>query len=138
MPGSPVGRPRNPGRSSASSVKAGGFQCVIRSGQVRAFRAGAVLLTLPVKPVGWNPSGAVLPHSPLLYVSSATGPTHADPGYTLARGYQLDALEQEILTAMKQQTIVTVPLDESLGKGTVALSGTTLPYVVLCPPTAKR
>ena len=74
----------------------------------------------------------------MLYVSSATGPTHADPGYTLAHGYQLDALEQEILTAMKQQTIVTVLLEESLGKGTVALSGTTLPYVVLCPATAKR
>jgi hypothetical protein len=39
---------------------------------------------------------------------------------------------------MKQQTIVTVRLDESLGKGTVALSGATLPYVVLCPPSAKR
>ena len=100
--------------------------------------AGAVSLTLPVNPVGWNPSGAVLPQSPLLYVSSGTGPTDAQPGYTLARGYQLAALEQEILTAMEQKTIVTVLLDEGVGKGTLALSGTTLPYVVLCPPAAKR
>src|SRR5690348_11191867 len=61
--------------------------------------AGAVSLTLPVRPIGWNPSGVVWPESPLLYVSSATAPTHADPGYALARGYQLDVLEQEILTA---------------------------------------
>ena len=75
--------------------------------------------------------------SPLLYVSSTAGPTPKDPGYILARGYQLDALEQEILTAMNQRTIVTVSLDEGLGKGTVALSGATLPYVVVCPPSAK-
>ena len=58
-------------------------------------------------------------------------------GYILAREYQMDALEQEILTAMTQKTIVTVSLDEGLGEGTVALSGATLPYVVLCPPAAK-
>ena len=39
--------------------------------------------------------GPFLPQSLLLYVSSAAGPTHADPGYILARGYQVDALEQE-------------------------------------------
>jgi hypothetical protein len=98
--------------------------------------AGKVALTLPLSPVGWNPSGVCWPKSPLLYVSSATGPTHANPGYTLARGYQLAALEEEILTAMAQGGIVTVMLDEGLGKGMLSLSGATLPYAVLCPPTA--
>jgi hypothetical protein len=97
--------------------------------------AAKVELTLPVDPIGWNPSGIAWPQSPLLYVSSATGPTHAAPGYVLARGYQLDALEQEILTAMTQGTIVTVVLEEGLGKGALALSGAALPYAVLCPPT---
>lgn len=95
--------------------------------------AGAVALTLPVSPVGWNPSGAFLPRSPLLYVSSVTGPTHTNPGYTLASGYELAALEQEILTAMTQGSIVTVSLAEGLGKGIVALSGGSLAYAVLCP-----
>lgn len=99
--------------------------------------AGSVTLTLPVSPVGWNPSGICWPKSPLLYVSSVTGPTHADPGYTLAGGYELAALEQEILTAMTQGTMVTVMLEETLpGKGAVALSGATLAYAVLCPPAA--
>ena len=98
--------------------------------------AGKVALTLPISPVGWNPSGVCWPKSPLLYVSSATGPTHANPGYTLARGYQLAALEEEILTAMAQGGIVTVMLDEGLGKGMLSLSGATLAYAVLCPPTA--
>lgn len=95
--------------------------------------AGKVALTHPVSPVGWNPSGAFRPRSPLLYVSSATGPTRANPGYTLASGYELPALEQEILTAMTQGGIVTVRLAEGLGKGIVALSGGSLPYTVLCP-----
>ena len=99
--------------------------------------AGALSVAQPVRPVGWNPSGAFLPQSPLLYVSSAAGPTHDDPGYMLARGYQLDVLEREILTAMTQKTFVTVSLDEGLGKGILVLSGATLPYVVVCPPVAK-
>ena len=37
--------------------------------------AGKAALTLPFQPVGWNPSGIILPRSPLLYVSSVTGPT---------------------------------------------------------------
>lgn len=98
--------------------------------------AGALSVAQPVRPVGWNPSGAFLSQSPLLYVSSAAGLTHDDPGYMLARGYQLDVLEQEILTAMAQKTFVTVSLDEGLGKGILVLSGATLPYVVICPPVA--
>ena len=94
-------------------------------------------LTQPVRPVGWNPSGAFLSQSPLLYVSSAAGPTLDHPGYILARGYRLDALEQEIHTAMQQKAIVTVQLDEGMGKGAVVLSSATLPYVVLCPPAAR-
>ena len=95
--------------------------------------AGKVALTQPVSPVGWNPSGAFRPRSPLLYVSSVTGPTHTNPGYTLASGYELPALEQEILTAMTARSIVTVRLAEGLGKGIVALSGGSLGYAVLCP-----
>jgi hypothetical protein len=40
------------------------------------------------------------PWSPLLYTSSATGPTHDNPGYTSAGGSELTTLEQEILTTM--------------------------------------
>ena len=96
--------------------------------------AGKVALTVTVQPVGWNPSGADWPE-PLLYVSSATGPAQASPGYTLASGTDLAALEQEILTAMTEQTMVTVPLQEgAAGKGVLALSGATLAYAVVCPP----
>jgi hypothetical protein len=46
------------------------------------------------------------------------GPTHGDPGYTLAGGYELATLEQEILTAIVEETMITVMLEESLtGKG---------------------
>ena len=96
--------------------------------------AGKVALTLPFQPVGWNPSGIILPRSPLLYVSSVTGPTHDAPGYTLAPGYHLATLEQDLIVAMTAGTMLNVTLEAAPpGKGIVALSGATLAYAVLCP-----
>jgi hypothetical protein len=97
--------------------------------------AGSVALTLPVMPVGYNPSGLTLPGSTLLYVPSATGPTHQAPGYVLAGGQDLAALEQEIVTAMTAGTTLTLTLDVALpGKGVLTLSGGTLAFAVICPP----
>jgi hypothetical protein len=97
--------------------------------------AGSVALTLPVSPVGWNPSGLVLPSSPLLYVPSVTGPTHEAPGYLLAAGQDLAALEQEIVSAMTAGTTLTLTLHVALpGKGILALNGAALAYAVICPP----
>lgn len=101
--------------------------------------AGKVALQLPMRPVGWNPSGAFLPRSPLLYLASAAGPTHAAPGYTLAAGYMLSGLEQDILAAMTNGTMLTVTLESGpSGKGVVAVSGATLSYAVLCPAAKKN
>jgi hypothetical protein len=97
--------------------------------------AGSVALMLPVMPVGWNPSGLVLPSSPLLYVPSGTGPTHEAPGYVLAGGQDLAAIEQEIVAAMTAGTMLTLTLDVPLpGKGVLALNGAALSYAVICPP----
>jgi hypothetical protein len=96
--------------------------------------AGKVALRLPVQPVGWNPSGIILPMSPLLYVSSVTGPTHDAPGYTLAAGFGLTTLEHDIIVAMTAGTMLNVPLEATPpGKGVLALSGATAAYAVLCP-----
>ena len=53
----------------------------------------------------------------LLYALPVTGPTHANPGYILASGCELLALEQEILTAMTEGSAMTVRLAEGLGQG---------------------
>jgi hypothetical protein len=96
--------------------------------------AGQVTLQLPFEPVGWIPSGAISPRSPLLYVSSAAGPTRRDPGYTLAAGYTVPGLQRDILAAMTGGTILTVTLEAGpSAKGLVALSGATLAYAVVCP-----
>jgi hypothetical protein len=101
--------------------------------------AGKVALTLPVKPIGWNPSGICLPISPLLYVSSVTGPTHDSPGYTLTGGYDLATLEQDIIDVMTGRTMLTVTLEaRPSGQGVLALSGATLAYAVLCPAVPQR
>ena len=99
--------------------------------------AGSVALTLPVMPVGWNPSGLPLPSAPLLYVPSVTGPTAEAPGYVLASGQDPAALHQEIVTAMTAGTTLTLTLHVPLpGKGVLALSGAALSFAVICSPVA--
>ena len=99
--------------------------------------AGGVALTLPVMPVGWNPSGLPLPSAPLLYVPSVTGPTAEAPGYILASGQDPAALKQEIVTAMTAGTTLTLTLDVPLpGKGVLALNGAALSFAVICSPVA--
>ena len=96
--------------------------------------AGSVGLTNPVDPIGWNPNGAYLAKSPGVYVASAAGPHKSLPGYVLAPGYDLQALEKEIIAAMTGKTMLTITLDAGLGGGVLALSGATLSYAVLCLP----
>ena len=102
--------------------------------------AGGVAVVLAFTPVGWVPSGVFRPSAPLLYLPSAAGPTHDDPGYTLAAGTDLAALEQELITAMGGSgNVLSVALDVPGpdAKGTLLLSGATLAYAVLCPATAS-
>ena len=96
--------------------------------------AGSVALTNPVDPIGWNPNGAFLAKSPGVYVASAAGPHKSLPGYVLAPGYSLQALEEELIVAMTGKTILSVTLDAGLGGGVLALNGATLSYAVLCLP----
>jgi hypothetical protein len=100
--------------------------------------AGSVALTNPIDPIGWNPNGAYLARSPGIYVASVTGPSKSLPGYVLAPGYELPALEEQIIAAMKGKAILSVTLDEGLGGGVLVLSGATLPYAVLCLPKPAR
>lgn len=96
--------------------------------------AGSVALTKPIDPIGWNPNGAFLAKSPGVYVASAAGPHKSLPGYVLAPGYNLQALETEVIAAMTGKTTLSIALDEGLGGGVLVLSGATLAYAVLCLP----
>jgi hypothetical protein len=97
--------------------------------------AGSVGLTKSVVPGGWNPNGAFFARSPAVYVASATGPHKGLPGYILAPGYKLPALEQQIINAMTGQKTLSVDLEPGPGdSGVLLLSGVTLSYAVLCPP----
>jgi hypothetical protein len=96
--------------------------------------AGSVAVTNPIDPIGWNPNGAFLAKSPGVYVPSASGPHTSLPGYVLAPGYKLEALETEIIEAMTGKTMLTVTLEVGLRGGVLALNGATLSYAVLCLP----
>jgi hypothetical protein len=100
--------------------------------------AGSVALTLPITPVGWVPGGAVRPTVPLLHLPSPVAPAHDNPGYLLAAGTDVAAVEQELIAAMTGPgSVVTLTLDvPGPGKGVLRVSGATLTYAVLCRATA--
>ena len=100
--------------------------------------AGSVALTSPIDPIGWNPNGAFLAKSLGIYVASASGPHKSLPGYVLAPGYKLEALETEIIKAMTDKTMLTITLEVGTGGGVLALNGATLSYAVLCLPKPAR
>jgi hypothetical protein len=98
--------------------------------------AGSVAVSLPIDP-HWNPNGMFFAKSPGLYVASTTGPHKNLPGYTLAPGYKLRALEKDIIGAMTGKATLTIGLEVGNG-GVLALSGASLSYAVLCPPKRQR
>lgn len=81
--------------------------------------------------VSWIPSGIQAP-VPTLYVE--TGPAADISGYTLPAGTDLAALENEITTAMNDQSTIKVPVSSSLGSGVAVLHGASLTFAVVCPP----
>jgi hypothetical protein len=98
--------------------------------------AGSISIVTPPPAGGWMPS-VILLEAPILYVPSATGPTTISPGYVLAPGTSLEALEQQITAAMLDQTRLTVPVSYGGGFGHLVLNGAALPVAVLCPANAS-
>jgi hypothetical protein len=100
--------------------------------------AGTVVLTIPIDPVGWVPSGIVKPTRPVVYLPSTTGPTAGHPGLTLAADTDLAALEQQLTAAMTGpgSTLALTLEVPAPGRGMLLLSGATLAYAVLCRAAA--
>jgi hypothetical protein len=86
-------------------------------------------------PIGWIPGGAIELRA-TLYVPSPTGPTTESHGYALQASADLASLESDIVTALTDGTTIAIPVIDSTFTGPLLLNGETLPFVVLCPPTA--
>jgi len=71
-----------------------------------------------------------LPRSPVLYLPSPTSPAQDSPGYPLDPSTDLAALEQDIITAMSERTILSVQVAGIPG-GVVLLNGAALDFAVL-------
>lgn len=95
--------------------------------------AGTVVLSLPISPRGWNPSGGGIGTAPLLYVPSVSGPTRSNPGYLLAAKYEITVLQRDIEAAMSGRTLLSLDLEAG---GVVVLNGAILPFAVLCRAVA--
>lgn len=95
-------------------------------------RAGGISLR-PPGPVGAHPTGVVKPRQPLLYLPSVTGPTQQSPGYELAAGTDLAALENSIVAAMQDGTLVPIRGSGPGDSGLLVLSGASLAFAVICP-----
>jgi hypothetical protein len=84
---------------------------------------------------GTHPSDARLPGAAaLLYVPTVTAPGSAPSGYLLPPDTDLAGLERQIVAAMAQGSVVSVPLSAPPGIGVLVLSGASLSYCVLCQP----
>ena len=79
---------------------------------------------------GLHPRHIALPRFPVLYLPSLTGPTKDSPGYPLAPGTDLAALEQEIIAAMTGRTLLSIQIADIQG-GVVLLNGAALAFAVL-------
>lgn len=93
-------------------------------------------VTVLTPPAGWLPGGAIQPRA-TLYVPSPTGPATDSHGYTLAASADLAALESEIVAAMTNGTTIAISVADEASMGSLLLNGSTVPFVVLCPPTAR-
>ena len=97
--------------------------------------AGSVFLGPPGAGHGTHPSDVRFPGAPsLLYVPTGAAPSASTPGYWLPPDTDLANLEQQIVTAMTQGTVVSVPLSVMGGSAVIVLSGASLSYAVLCRP----
>jgi hypothetical protein len=94
--------------------------------------AGAVVLSQPISPRGWNPSGGGIGTVPLLYVPSVTGPTLSNHGYLLSADYEMALLQRDIEAAMSGGTLLSLHLEAGApDKGVMVLNGAILPFAVL-------
>ena len=78
----------------------------------------------------WHPSHIALPQSSVLYLPSLVSPTQDSPGYPLAPGTDLAALEQDIVAAMSGGTFLSIQVSDIQG-GVVLLNGAVLEFAVL-------
>jgi hypothetical protein len=96
-------------------------------------RAGSASLFRPPVTVGTHPTDIAKPPPPLLYLPTVTGVTHTSPGYELARGTDLGALEQSITAAIRDGSLLPVEVSAGLSGGLVVLNGAALDFAMLSP-----
>ena len=77
-----------------------------------------------------HPSHIALPRGSVLYLPALTSPTQDSPGYPLAPGTDLAALEQDIIAAMSGHTFLSIQVSDVPG-GVVLLNGAVLDFAVL-------
>ena len=92
-------------------------------------RAGSLFFHPMPGETGWVPC-VKLP-APYLYLPSTTGLAAHSPGYVLAPGTNLETLQEEIMTAMREGTTLTVSASLGGSAGTAVLNGAELPFAVL-------
>ena len=92
--------------------------------------AATISVARPSPLHGLHPSHIALPRWPVLYLPSPAGPTQDSPGYPLEPSTDLAALEQHIVAAMSEGTVLSIQVADIQG-GVVLLNGATLGFAVL-------
>jgi hypothetical protein len=92
--------------------------------------AATISVRRPSPTHGSHPSHIALARWPVLYLPSPTGPTQDSPGYPLAPGTDLAALQRDIIAAMSGRSFLSIQVAEIAG-GVVLLNGAALDFTVL-------
>ena len=92
--------------------------------------AATISVQRPSPTHNWHPSHIALPQSSVLYLPSLTSPTQDSPGYPLAPGTDLAAVQQDIIAAMTGRTVLSIQGSDFPG-GVVLLNGAALDCAVL-------
>ncbi len=101
--------------------------------------AGSVVILQPpgglvLETHDWNPGGAIKPSAPLIYLASPAGPGTGSSRYVVSANVNAQALVEEIRTAMSDGTkrMLTLPVFDPSGTGTLVIDGAALPFAVVC------
>jgi hypothetical protein len=92
--------------------------------------AGSVALVDPSETIGWVPSDILAP-SPRLYVPGHVSSAGQPAWYLLAAGTDVNALEQNLIAALRDGTTVQFELIGSSPAGRLLLNGATLSHLVV-------
>ena len=79
----------------------------------------------------WNPGHGAAPTAPLVYLAAPAG-SGQGPGFAVSSNVNKATVVEEIASAMKEGTMLTLQVYDASGTGALVINGAALPFAVVC------